>query len=52
MMRSRRRIHNDMPVAVRLNPAFEPRQLWIGQQLGPPPQIEFRLLFLRRKFDA
>ena len=52
MTRGGWRTHNDVAVAVGFNPAFELRELRIGQKLSPSVQVENRLRFVLREFDC
>jgi hypothetical protein len=41
-----------MSIAIRFNPTLDFRQFRVGEQLGPPAQVELRLRALRWEFDG
>jgi len=52
VQRSGRWTHEDMAMPVGFDPPLDPGQLGVGQQLGPPSQVEGGLRRLRRQGDG
>jgi hypothetical protein len=52
MTRSGRRTHDDVSMPIRLDPIWESRKAWIGQDFGPPNEVKRSLRLDVWKFDG